>query len=61
MRYELYILNIFQFNLGLLWSLEAVPCVRGLFADLSANFNPRSVHVGFVVDNVALGQVFLLV
>jgi hypothetical protein len=60
-RYELYSLSIFQFNLGLPWCLDAVPCVRGLFAYLSTHFNPRSVHVGFVVDKVARGQVFLLV
>jgi hypothetical protein len=39
----------------------AVPCFRRLVAGLSPRrpgFDPGSVHVGFVVDNVALGQVF---
>ena len=37
---------------------------KWLFADLSprrAGFNPRRIHVRFVVDEVALGQVFLRV
>jgi hypothetical protein len=39
----------------------AVPCLRRLVAGLSPRrpgFDPGSVHVGFVVDKVALGQVF---
>jgi hypothetical protein len=60
-HWDRHILSIVQFNLGLPWSLNAVPCVRGLIAYLSTQFNPRSVHVGFVVDKVARGQVFLLV
>jgi hypothetical protein len=40
---------------------EAVPWLRLLVADLSprrAGFDPGSVHVGFVVNKVGLGQVF---
>jgi hypothetical protein len=43
---------------------RAVPWLRRLVAGLSPRspvFAPRSVHVGFVVDKVALGQVFLRV
>jgi hypothetical protein len=39
----------------------AVPWLRRLVAGLSPRrprFDPGSVHVGFVVDRVALGQVF---
>jgi hypothetical protein len=39
----------------------AVPWLRRLVAGLSPRrpgFDPGSVHVGFVVDKVALGQVF---
>jgi hypothetical protein len=39
-----------------------MPWLRWLVADLSmrrARFASRSVHVGFEVDEVALGQVFL--
>jgi hypothetical protein len=42
----------------------AVPWLRRLAADLPTRrprFDPGSVHVGFVVDKVALGQVFLRV
>ena len=41
--------------------LQAVPWLRRLVADLSPRmpgFDPGSVHVGFEVDKVALGQVF---
>jgi hypothetical protein len=41
--------------------LMAVPWLRRLAAGLPPRrpgFNPGSVHVGFVVDKVALGQVF---
>ena len=40
---------------------KAVPWLRRLVAGLSPlrpGFDPGSVHVGFVVDKVALGQVF---
>jgi hypothetical protein len=40
---------------------KAVPWLRRLVAGLSPRrlgFDPGSVHVGFVVDIVALGQVF---
>jgi hypothetical protein len=40
---------------------KAVPWLRRLVAGLSPRrpgFDPGSVHVGFVVDKVALGQVF---
>jgi hypothetical protein len=43
---------------------STVPWVRWLVAGLSPRrpgFAPGSVHVGFVVDKVALGQVFLRV
>jgi hypothetical protein len=42
----------------------AVPWLRSLVAGLSPRrpgFAPGSIHVGFVVDRVALGQVFLRV
>jgi hypothetical protein len=41
--------------------IEAVPWLRRLAAGLPPwrpGFDPGSVHVGFVVDKVALGQVF---
>jgi hypothetical protein len=41
---------------------RAVPWLRRLVAGLSPRspgFAPGSIHVGFVVDKVALGQVFL--
>jgi hypothetical protein len=40
----------------------AVPCIRRLVAGLSTrrrSFDLRPVHVGFVVDKVALRQYFL--
>jgi hypothetical protein len=40
---------------------KAVPWLRWLVAGLSPRrpgFEPGSIHVGFVVDKVALGQVF---
>jgi hypothetical protein len=39
-----------------------MPWLRSLVAGLSPRrpgFAPGSIHVGFVVDKVALGQVFL--
>jgi hypothetical protein len=42
----------------------AVPCLKRLIAGLSPRrlgFAPGSIHVGFVVDKVALRQVFLRV
>jgi hypothetical protein len=42
----------------------AMPRLRSLVAGLSPRrpgFAPGSIHVGFVVDKVALGQVFLWV
>jgi hypothetical protein len=44
--------------------IAAVPFHKRLVTGLSpwyAGFAPGSVHVGFVVDKVALGQVFLQV
>jgi hypothetical protein len=44
--------------------MKAVPWLRRLVAGLSPRrpwFDPGSVNVGFVVDKVALGQVFPLV
>jgi hypothetical protein len=43
---------------------RAVPWLRSLVTGLSPRrprFAPGSIHVGFVVDKVALGQVFLQV
>jgi hypothetical protein len=43
---------------------KAVPWLRSLVSGLSPRrlgFAPGSIHVGFVVDKVALGQVFLRV
>jgi hypothetical protein len=43
---------------------KAVPCLRQLFVGLSPLrlwFESGPVHVGFVVDKVALGQIFLRV
>jgi hypothetical protein len=42
--------------------MKAVPWLRWLVAGLSpqrTGFDPASVHMGFVVDNLALGRVFL--
>jgi hypothetical protein len=44
--------------------METVPWLRRLVAGLSPRrlgFDPGSVHVGFVLDKVVLGQVFLRV
>jgi hypothetical protein len=41
-----------------------VPWLRSLVAGLSPRrpgFAPGAIHVGFVLDKVALGQVFILV
>jgi len=41
---------------------QTVPWLRQLFASLSPwrpGFNPRSVQVGFLVERVTLGQVFV--
>jgi hypothetical protein len=43
-------------------NIHAVPWLRLLVAGLPPcmpRFDPREVHMGFVVDKVALGQVFL--
>jgi hypothetical protein len=43
-------------------TVRAVPWLRSLVAGLSQRrprFTPGSIYVGFVVDKVALGQVFL--
>ena len=53
---------VFKCNLGQTYSLWVVPWRRRLIAGLSLRilgFGLRSVHVRFVVDAVALGQVFL--
>jgi hypothetical protein len=45
-------------------TVGAVPWLKSLVAGLSprrTGFAPGSIHVGFVVDKVALGQVFLRV
>jgi hypothetical protein len=44
--------------------LMAMPCLKWLVTGLSqrrSGFVPRSVHVGFAVDKVATGHVFLRV
>jgi hypothetical protein len=49
------------FSFGSKGSLKAVPWLRRLVAGLSLSrpgSDPGSVHVGFVVEKVALGQVF---
>jgi hypothetical protein len=41
-----------------------VPFVRQLVTGLISQrpgFNPRLLHVGFVMDDMALGEVFLLI
>jgi hypothetical protein len=41
--------------------MNAVPCLRRLVAGLSPRrpgFDPGSVHVGLVVDEVAMGHIF---
>jgi hypothetical protein len=46
----------------ILTSILAVPWLRSLVAGLSPRrpgFAPGSIHMGFVVDKVALGQVFI--
>jgi hypothetical protein len=46
---------------GSKYYIKAVPWLRRLAAGLPPRrpgFDPGSVHVGFVVDKVALGQVF---
>jgi hypothetical protein len=48
-------------NIDLKWTERALSWVRRLVAGLSPwrfGFDPGSVHVGFVVDKVALGQCF---
>lgn len=55
---------ILQYGSALFRSQQAVSWHRRLFTGLSLRrlgFNPRSVHVRFVVDKVALGQGFLRV
>jgi hypothetical protein len=45
------------------WDAEKVPLLRQLAAGLSSRrpgFSPRPVHVGFVVDKVALEQALSL-
>jgi hypothetical protein len=65
-----YFATLFQmgryYNIGLVSHAvgRVVPRLLRLVADLSlrkSEFNPRRVHMGFVVDKVALGQVRLLV
>jgi hypothetical protein len=49
------------FTTNLTWKGWTVPWLRRLVAGLSpgrTGFDPVSVHVGFVVDKVVLGQVF---
>jgi hypothetical protein len=43
---------------------HTMPCLQRLFQSVSPwrkRFNPRPVQAGFVVDKVALGQIFLCV
>ena len=62
---KLYLTDLVgEIQTPLMISLQAVPWLRRSVAGLSPRrpgFDPGSVHVGFVVDNVALGQVFLRV
>jgi hypothetical protein len=54
-------LKAFFFYRSTEYSSWAVPWLRRLVSGLSprrTGFDPRSVHVGFVMDEVALGQVF---
>ena len=44
-------------NMAVVWPRQKVT----LFSPWTPRFNPRAVYLGFVVDNVALGQVFLQV
>jgi hypothetical protein len=56
--------NIFKPTINNDNGVRAVPWLRLLVACLSARrpgFAPRSIHVGFVVGKVALGQIFLRV
>jgi hypothetical protein len=51
----------FNWHFAVYKDILAVPWLRRLVAGLSPRrpgFDPGSVHVGFVVDKVALGQVF---
>jgi hypothetical protein len=62
-RYYLlsHIVRFRSVGVGRVRLYRAVPWLRRLFTGLSplrAGFDPGSVHVGFVVDKVALGQVF---
>jgi hypothetical protein len=53
-----------QVSSGIVAQIKAVPWLSRLVAGLSPRrpgFDPGSVHVRFVVDKVALGQVFLRV
>jgi hypothetical protein len=46
------------------YARQAMPWLKRLVAGLSPQrpwFTPGSIHVGFVVDKLALGQVFLQV
>jgi hypothetical protein len=51
-------LFLFIYYVGCNMRHRAVPWLRSLVAGLSPP-RPGSIHVGFVVDKVALGQVFL--
>jgi hypothetical protein len=56
-----YKLNL-QIQFRLTFALENVPWLRWLVANLlkrNPQLNPRSFHVRFVVDRVAMGQDFL--
>jgi hypothetical protein len=59
----IFILNAYVCIIRVNFLLEkALPWLRRLVAGLSPRrpgFDPRSVHMGFVVDKVALGLVFL--
>jgi hypothetical protein len=60
----MYVLRMYYICMYVRMYVMAVPWLRRLVALLSLRrpgFDPGSVHVVFVVDKVALGQVFLRV
>jgi len=59
-----YISGTAHFRYSTFHAPKVLPCFRWLVAGLSKRrpgFDPRSVHVRFVLDEVAMGQVFLCI